>query len=66
MSASEVIEQIKILPAEERRKVIEFLIEGEDSQQAMPDGRYADDATFRAAKQRVFAEHRELLRRLAQ
>ena len=65
MSAVEIIEQIKALPREEREKVADFL-----SQMDVPSGeaavRYMDKATFRAAKERVFKTHEELLRRLAQ
>ena len=31
MSAAEIIEQIKALPAEERTKVIQFVVENDDS-----------------------------------
>ena len=66
MSAAEVIEQIKVLPIEERRKIVEFLIQEDERQGTIQEPRHADDTTFQAAKERVFVEHRELLRRLAQ
>jgi|TARA_B100001093_G_scaffold374878_1_gene359859 phage terminase small subunit len=57
MSAAEIIEQIKDLPSDEKRKVIEFVahLKGE-----------ADHRSFEDATDKVFAKHDNLLNRLAQ
>ena len=65
MSAQEVIEQIKVLPLEEKAKVAYFVraMEGEG---AGPERvTCMDDVTFDAAKKSVFTKHAELLRKLA-
>ena len=61
MSATEIIEQIKALPPEEQARVVEFVstLNGE------PPVRYMDEKTFQAAVDKVFAEHHEVLRKLA-
>jgi hypothetical protein len=61
MNAVEIIEEIKRLPEEEQEKVIEFA-----RQQQAGQVRYADDATFEAAADKVFKSHSELLHKLAQ
>jgi hypothetical protein len=65
MSASEIIEQIKTLPPEERRQVLEFLEVmnhhiGESSVEYIPRSDLE-----RSAKE-IFREHETLFRKLAQ
>jgi hypothetical protein len=62
MSAVEVIEQIKKLPADEQAKVTAYV----QQQAAHSSTRYADDAAFQEAKDWAFKEHDELLRKLSQ
>lgn len=59
MSASEIIEQIKALPPEERRVVAEFIHESDRDAQTR-------EARFQRAADAVFRKHDEALRRLAQ
>lgn len=66
MSAAEIIEQIKSLPPQERDTVAEYVREASKTAPQSPEVRYMDEATFRAAKERVFEKHAELFRRLAQ
>jgi hypothetical protein len=67
MSATEVIEQIRQLPVPDQLKVFAFVHQVEAQvQKAQPEGRHADEATFRNAVDWVFTEHRELMRRLSQ
>jgi hypothetical protein len=67
MSAVEIIEQIKALPREERQRVIEFARNADcDEPASQPSVRYADDAAFEAATDRVFEKHAELFRKLAE
>lgn len=66
MSAAEIIEQIKALPKIDRQRVVEFVRNIDDQDVATPPVKYVDDATFKAAKDRVFEKHEELLRKLAQ
>jgi hypothetical protein len=66
VSAAEIIEQIKALPAEERDKVFHFVLNGSDRPSAAAQVRYATDEQFDAAMDRVFENHEELLRKLAQ
>ena len=67
MSAAEIIEQIKTLPPKERETVVEFFEKAKaESASETREVRYADDAVFRAAADRVFETHAELFRRLAQ
>ena len=63
----EVIEQIKALPPEEKAQVVDFVC-----QMAAPPPsisrviRYASPEQVRAAAEKVFREHEEVFRRLAQ
>ncbi|MDB6149952.1 MAG: hypothetical protein JWQ44_1400 [Chthoniobacter sp.] len=65
MSAAEIIEQIKTLPADQQGEVLRYL---QQSKPVESHGgvRYAEPAAFEAAAHRVFEKHDELLRRLAQ
>ena len=63
MSASEIIEQIKALPREERQQVVEFVHAVERSE---PSPRHADDDAFDAVVDRVFEKHAELFKKLAE
>ena len=67
MSAAEIIEQIKALPPEERQQVLSFVraVEEEESSES-PSVRYADDRTFDAAVERVFEQHADLFKKLAE
>jgi hypothetical protein len=75
MSALEVIEQIKALPPAERRKVADFVREAEKEpasaestrvEETSAGIRYASPEAFEKSMERVFGEHEELFRRLAQ
>lgn len=68
MSAAEIIEQIKALPLEERKQVFSFVreVEKESVSTSGQDVRYADDQTFDAAVERVFEQHAELFKKLAE
>jgi len=67
MSASEVIDELKKLPAQEQVKVFQFLGEQlRTSLQAAPNAEYASDVQFDAAMKKVFEENAGLMRRLAQ
>jgi len=61
VSAAEVIEYFKTLPPAEQKIVAEFVQELSSGQQV----RCMDEKTFNAAVDKVFKEHRELLRKLA-
>jgi hypothetical protein len=67
MSAAEVIEQIKSLPATERREVVAF-IHSLDATEESDAGnvRHVDRETFAKVKAAVFKKHDEVLRKLAQ
>ena len=66
MSALEIIEKIKALPKDEQRRVFEFVQGATSSEEERDAVRYVDMSKFRAAQARVFENHEELLRRLAQ
>ena len=66
MSAAEVIEIIKKLPPDELAEVEEFVRSKVTSPDAEKKVHFATAADFDRAKKRVFAENKELLRRLAQ
>ncbi len=59
MTARDVIEQIKALPAEEQEKVREFVTTDLPLKVMEKD-------TFEPATKQVFERHRELMRRLSQ
>jgi hypothetical protein len=67
MNAAEIIELIKKLPPEERA-VVEAYLRGEKTEMRVEEGGVSylpqDEAERRA--RRIFAENRELFRRLAQ
>ena len=58
VNATEIIEQIRQLPPQEKGKVAEFV--------RVDATRYAPDEDARRAAEAVFAEHPELFRQLAQ
>jgi hypothetical protein len=62
MTAADVIEQIKILDAQERAKVLHVLLEIEAAQKIV----YMDDQSFDRAADRVLERHSDLLRKLAE
>lgn len=64
MSAAEIIEQIKALPAEEQAQVAKFVRDLETAL-AEPKTNTMDGETFRKAADAVFAKHGELLKKLA-
>ena len=66
MSALEIIEKIKALPKDEQRRVFEFVQGATSSEEEAGAIRYVDMSKFRSAQARVFENHEELLRRLAQ
>ena len=59
MTARDVIEQIKALPAEEQEKVREFVTT------ELPL-KVMEKDTFESVTRQVFERHRELMRRLSQ
>jgi len=64
MSAQEIIEQIKALSPTDKAKVLEFT---RALQESGPDSvRYVDKAMLEKAAKKVFDEHEELFRKLAQ
>ena len=65
MSAQEVIEQIKLLPPEEKARVADFMQTMENEEAQKKRVTCMDDVTFDAAKKSVFTKHAELLRKLA-
>ena len=66
MSAAEIIEKIKALPPEEKAVVVDFVRELEAGSGQQSGALYMNDAAFEAAREKVFAKHAELLKRLAQ
>jgi hypothetical protein len=64
MSARDIICQIEALPPEEQREVRDYLARKEIEQSPVLRG--IDTATATAVSERVFAEHANLLRKLAQ
>jgi len=67
MSATQVIDEIKNLPREEQAVVIAFVerLQGELSAEPKQT-RYMDPSKAKAISERVFTEHAELFRKLAQ
>lgn len=64
VSAQEIIEQIKALPPKDKAEVLEFTRSLQDSG---PDAvRYVDKESLKKAAKKVFDEHEELFRKLAQ
>ena len=66
MSAQEIIEQIKALPADERRQVEAFLTGFTPDKGAAVDAGAARKAKFDSALEQVFTRHDELFRKLAE
>ncbi|MBI2926867.1 MAG: hypothetical protein HYY24_14315 [Verrucomicrobia bacterium] len=65
MTATQVIEEIKLLPKKEQEQVYAFLRERENAKEGLAPARHADDRQFEAALDKVFDTHAGLLRRLA-
>jgi hypothetical protein len=63
MSAAEIIEQIRKLPAAEQEQVRAFL---ESQRTVEAPVRYVNDQEFDKSADKVLREHAELFRRLAQ
>lgn len=63
MSARDIIREIEALPPEERRIVRDYLLQAESQQD---DIRRMDVAKADAIAERVFSEHSELFKKLAQ
>jgi len=61
MTAAEVINEIKIMTAEEREQVAAFLRQCE----ARPPVHYADDRVVEEASRRILDRHAGLMRKLA-
>lgn len=61
MSARDIIREIEALPPEERQVVRDYLLRSEPEQAVQ-----MEEAVAAAAADRVFAEHAELFRKLAQ
>ena len=65
MSAIEVIEQIKKLPREEQRKVVNFIHAAEDAGTIeKPSGKVSEE--FKRSADEMFTTNAELFRKLAQ
>ena len=66
MSAAEIIEQIKVLPPEGQAEVCAFVhkLEAEGSEPGK--GRYMDPAKAARIADKIFTEHAELFRKLAE
>jgi len=67
MSAIEVIHEVQTLPLEEQEQVLNFL-QDKLRPHKVPEGevKYAVDADFKKAADKVFRENDNLFRRLAQ
>jgi hypothetical protein len=65
MSAAEIIEQIKTLPATEQQEVVNFMKAFSREPGGSRDAQSREER-FQKAADKVFSEHSELLRRLAQ
>jgi hypothetical protein len=63
MSAAEIIEQIRKLPAAEQEQVRAFL---ESQRKVETPAAYVNDEEFDKSAEKVLREHADLLRRLAQ
>jgi hypothetical protein len=63
MSAQEVIEQIKAMPPHERQAVVQFVQESEAKPAKPPE---EERPNWRAIMTKIFDEHDELFRKLAQ
>ena len=66
MTAKQIIDQIKDLPAEDRAAVIDFIKALDDAAPPGDDIRYADDKAFQTAVNRVMEEDAKLLKKLAE
>jgi hypothetical protein len=66
VSAAELIEQIKALSPAESEIIRNFVLNGGADSQESRDIKYMSDEKANQAAARVFQEHDELLRRLAQ
>lgn len=64
MSARDIIREIEALAPEERRVVRDYLLGAETEKPR--EIRRMDDSTADAAAARIFTEHAELFRKLAQ
>lgn len=63
MSAGDIIREIEALPPEERRIIRDYLLQSESKQDQV---RRMDVAKAEAIAERVFTEHAELFKKLAQ
>jgi hypothetical protein len=61
MTASEVINEIKAMSAQEREKVAAFLLKYEEAKAI----HYADDQAVKEASERILKDHAKLMRKLA-
>ena len=67
MSAAEVIAELQKMPDQEQEEVWSFLLHARQAKTSTDVGvAFAGDAAFEQAAQKVFCEHDELFRRLAQ
>ena len=66
MSAIEVIKEVRELPLKEQEQVLDFLQKTLHSHKPGSDVKYAVDADFDKAADKVFRENDNLFRRLAQ
>jgi hypothetical protein len=66
MSASEIMQQIEELPLKEKEQVFDYLQKTLYTHKPDSDVKYAVDADFEKATDKVFRENDNLFRRLAQ
>jgi len=67
MSATEIIEEFERLPVPEQERVLDFFLRACREHRAdQSKVRYASDADFDKAADKVLREHAELFQRLAQ
>ena len=66
MSSAEIIEQIKALPADQREEVENFVRGFNKVDPSKSTSDLVREERFRKASDKVFAEHGDLLRRLAE
>jgi hypothetical protein len=67
VSATDIIEEIRKLPAADQQRVLDFLQDICSQRKVDEDGaRYASNEEFEKAADKILREHAELFRRLAQ
>lgn len=65
MSAIEIIEQIKALPAEERAQVIDLVLKMREPSNQSPEFRPVNPTIVEATAEKIFDRYDDLFRKLA-